>query len=586
MFDLLRSRPGTLPHGWPGRAGGASLLAALVLALGVSACDSGPQPIRIGEDRCAFCVMGIAEAVFAAELVTKKGRVYTFDSVECLAAFINTREGFEVGSLWVTDNQAPPALIDATTASFIRSDEIRSPMGLGLAAFASEAARDSVLGEHGGEALDWEAVRARVREAWPSGSPHGASHEADTIALQTRPGDRVVDASRPGTLAAAIAAAVPGDRIVVRPGTYTEPTLVIDKPLELVGQGYPVLDGENERQLIVIASDSVTIRGLTLRNVGTTFVEDRSAIRVEDVSFCRIEDNRIENAFFGIYLANAGDCLIAGNRIEAEATRESTSGNGIHLWYSKRITIRDNEIRGHRDGIYFEFAKESRVENNVSEENVRYGLHFMFSDSSTYRGNLFRDNGSGVAVMYTSNVDMRNNRFIDNWGPATFGLLLKDIRDSRIEGNRFERNTIGMYAEGSNRMQVERNDFIENGWAIKLMANSEDNRFTVNNFEANSFDVSTNSRLSYSEFEGNYWDEYQGYDLDRDGIGDVEFRPVRLFSLIVEQNEPSLILLRSFLVTLLDAAEAVIPALTPETLVDTRPSMQPFDNRTDRRGAG
>ncbi len=121
------------------------------------------------------------------------------------------------------------------------------------------------------------------------------------------------------------------------------------------------------------------------------------------------------------------------------------------------------------------------------------------------------------------------------------------------------------------------NDFTRNGWAIKLLANSENSRFTANNFEGNTFDVATNSRRAYSEFEGNWWSEYRGYDLDRDGVGDVPHRPVRLFSLLVERNEPSLILLRSFLVGLLDAAEAVIPALTPATLTDRSPLMEPVE---------
>ena len=564
-----------------------TLLVAAALAAVLAGCEPGPQPIRVGEDRCAFCLMGIAEAPFAGELVTRRGRIHTFDSVECLAAYVNGRvEESEIASAWVTDFTSSPALIDATAAAYLRSDGVRSPMGLGLAAFASTAARDSVQRELGGDVLDWQGVRAAVREAWPDGTPHMGRHGGAAGTAEVDAGGRVVDAMRPGALAEAIVAAAPGERIVVRPGHYREPTLVIEKPVELVGQGYPVLDGEGKRPLIVIRSDGVTIRGLTLRDPGRSNVEDRAAIRVERARNCRIEGNRIEKGYFGIYLASVADCLISGNRIESDATRESTSGNGIHVWYSRGVTIRNNVIRGHRDGLYFEFAKDVRVEDNVSEGNVRYGLHFMFSDSSTYRRNLFRANGAGVAVMYTAHVDMEDNRFLDNWGPATFGLLLKDIRDSRIAGNRFERNTVGIHAEGSDRMRVERNAFHENGWAVKLMANSEDNRFEANDFSANSFDVSTNSRQSYSEFAGNYWDEYRGYDLDRDGRGDVAYRPVRLFSLVVEQNEPALILLRSFLVSLLDAAEAVIPALTPETLVDAHPRMRPVTAAANGGGGG
>lgn len=375
------------------------------------------------------------------------------------------------------------------------------------------------------------------------------------------------------TVGDAVAAAQPHDVILIRHGVYREPTILIERPLTLQGEAGSVIDGEEQRQLVRVEADSVTIRGLTLRNVGTSYMEDRAAITVEDASHCVIEGNRIENAFFGIYLANAGWCRIEDNVLVARTTRETAAGNGIHLWYSKEVLIRGNDVRGHRDGIYFEFVEDSRVERNHAEGNLRYGLHFMFSDRCEYRDNVFRANHAGIAVMYTRNVVMEDNRFEDNRGPAAFGLLLKDITDSRVARNRFTRNTVGIMAEGMNRTELERNVFSANGWAIKLMANSEDNTFFANDFDGNAFDVSTNSRQNFSTFRNNWWDRYGGYDLDRDGYGDVPFRPVRLFSLIVERNAPSLVLLRSLFVTLLDAAERVAPVLTPATLVDERPRM-------------
>ena len=107
-----------------------------------------------------------------------------------------------------------------------------------------------------------------------------------------------------------------------------------------------------------------------------------------------------------------------------------------------------------------------------------------------------------------------------------------------------------------------------------IMVRTEAGRFAANEFVGNTFDVSSNSRSNSTVFDGNYWSDYQGYDLDRDGIGDVPHRPVRLFSLLVEDNEPTLILLRSLFVGLLDTAERVLPSLTPETLADARPSMR------------
>ena len=564
----------------------------------IAGCVSGePRPIRVGEDRCDRCLMGIAEERFAAELITRTGKVHTFDSIECLAGFVaNDSQADRAKSVWVTDYEGPPRLLDATKAFYIRSDSIHSPMGAGIAAYANRATRDAALEMLGsGEALGWDGVVRTVNALWPGGSPH-ASGRTDAQGRNEHAartgGD--MDAGRSGaprmsgsfSITAAIAGAQPGARIVVPAGLYREPTLVIDKPLELVAGGEVILDGQGEHGLMLVTSDDVAIRGFTLRNTGTSFVEDRAAIRIENARRCTIEENTIEDGFFAIYLASAADCVVRGNTLVASEARETSSGNGIHLWYSRDVTIDGNDIRGYRDGIYFEFVKSSRVIGNRSERNLRYGLHFMFSDSCTYEDNLFRANGAGVAVMYARAVEMTGNRFEDNWGTAAFGLLLKDIRDSRIEGNTFDRNSIALYAEASNRLEVRGNAFRRNGWAVKLLANSENSRFTANDFEGNTFDVATNSRRTYSTFEGNWWSEYRGYDLNRDGIGDVAHRPVRLFSLLVERNEPSLILLRSFLVGLLDAAESVLPALTPETLQDERPLMNPATpERTAQRAA-
>jgi nitrous oxidase accessory protein len=153
--------------------------------------------------------------------------------------------------------------------------------------------------------------------------------------------------------------------------------------------------------------------------------------------------------------------------------------------------------------------------------------------------------------------------------------LLKEIKDSRVRGNLLSGNTVGIYAEASDRNLVEDNQFLRNGWAVRLMADATDNTFRRNRFEGNTFDVATNSSLGGSRtFAENYWDNYAGYDLDRDGFGDVPYRPVRLFAVLVEQSEPSIILLRSFFLDLLDLAERVAPVITPERLMDERPLMR------------
>jgi len=376
------------------------------------------------------------------------------------------------------------------------------------------------------------------------------------------------------TVTAALAQARAGDTVVVTAGVYREPRIIVTVPVTILGQGEAVLDGSGAHEVLTVRADDVTVRGLTIRNVGASYTEDRAGIRLDGVRRCVIADNQLTNTFFGIYAARASDCLVSGNRIEGHGTRQTAAGNAIHLFYSEGFTVAGNRIHGHRDGIYLEFARRAMILDNESRGNLRYGLHFMYSDSCEYRRNVFATNASGVAVMYSGHVTMADNRFEDNWGSAAYGLLLKEIKDSRIERNLLARNTVGLFAEGADRLVVEGNQFLRNGWALRLMADATDNSFRHNRFEGNTFDVATNSRVSSpSSFAENYWDAYTGYDLDHDGFGDVPFRPVRLFSVLVEQNEPMLILLRSFFLDLLEAAERIVPVLTPAALMDSRPMM-------------
>jgi nitrous oxidase accessory protein len=376
------------------------------------------------------------------------------------------------------------------------------------------------------------------------------------------------------TIASGVSLVRRGGLVIVKRGVYLEHGIRINRPMAVVGEGGPVIDGEGKGEIILVNADSVTLSGLHLKRVGVSYTQDRAAIRVSNASGCDISGNRIDEALYGIYLAKVNDCRIERNVMTASGKTESTSGNGIHLWTARGIRIAGNTVRGYRDGIYFEFVHDTEVLRNVSEGNIRYGLHFMYSDDCSYTGNTFRRNGSGVAVMYTNRVHMTANRFEDNWGSAAYGLLLKEINDSRLEKNVFVNNTAGLIADGANRIQATANVFERNGWAVKVEGSTVDGRFRSNIFLRNTFDVTTNSRDPSSEFEGNYWDEYRGYDLDRDGIGDVPHAPVRLFAVIVERSPQAIVLLRSALVALLDAAERAMPVLTPRLLVDPKPAMR------------
>src|SRR5690606_10920942 len=213
------------------------------------------------------------------------------------------------------------------------------------------------------------------------------------------------------------------------------------------------------------------------------------------------------------------------------------------------------------------FSDQIEILDNLSTKNIRYGLHFMFSNNNTYERNTFENINAGVAVMFSKHIRMTDNVFRKNWGPTSFGLLLKEINDARLEGNRFEENTVGISVEGTNRIDYIGNDFSNNGWAVRVRGACYENRFLGNNFLYNSFDVSYNSKLNDNVFEGNFWSEYTGYDLDRNGIGDVPYRPVKLFSYIVNRSPVTMVLLRSLFMDIIDFSEKVSPVFTPDNLI-------------------
>lgn len=372
----------------------------------------------------------------------------------------------------------------------------------------------------------------------------------------------------------AINLAKDGDTVLVEAGTYHEKNLIIRKRIVLKGLSIPVLDGENKYEVISIKANGVVIDGFRIIHSGRSSMVDMGGIKIYDSRDVVIKNNILEDTFFGIYTQFGKNCSITNNQLTSYSLEEQQSGNGIHCWKSDSMHITGNTISGHRDGIYFEFVTHSDINKNLSYRNIRYGLHFMFSHNDNYRNNTFRNNGAGVAVMYSHGVKMYANLFEENWGDAAYGLLLKEISDSHIEGNTFIRNTSGIYMEGASRIQLLNNQFKNNGWGMKIQASCMDIEVTRNNFIGNTFDVSTNGSLVLNTFDHNYWDKYEGYDLNKDKIGDIPYRPVSMYSMIVEKYPPAMLLFRSFITSLLDKTEKVLPSIIPEALKDNKPMMK------------
>jgi nitrous oxidase accessory protein len=385
----------------------------------------------------------------------------------------------------------------------------------------------------------------------------------------------VAPKSKVATLKAAVSNASNGDTIIVKKGIYPSYNTIINKQLTILGEGLPVLDAQFKEEVLTITANHVKIDGFIIRNSKTGDLRDYAGLRVFQAKYITISNNQFENNFFGIYLSDSHHVKVTNNKLSGTFNYRK-SGNGIQAWKSDSIEIAKNYVTGHRDGIYFEFVQHSKVFKNHSEKNMRYGLHFMFSNDNAFLYNIFKTNQAGIAVMYSKRVKMLHNQFSENWGSSIYGLLLKEILDSHIAYNTFYKNTSAIFMESCNRNNITKNSFLNNGWAIRILSNCEANTFSINNFKGNSFDVTTNGELLENKLSNNYWDKYEGYDLNKDGKGDVPYHPISLYAQIIERVPQSVILMRSFIVNLLDKVERSIPSITPLSVKDDSPQMKPW----------
>src|SRR5690606_34485656 len=204
----------------------------------------------------------------------------------------------------------------------------------------------------------------------------------------------------------AIENAEAGSTILIKNGIYKEHDIAITKTLNIMGEKNAIIDGQKKGEIIRVMADNVTIDGLTLANVGTSFTTDYAALRVVKSENFLLQNLILKKLFFGIYLEKSNNGKVLNNTIIGDAVNEYNSGNGIQLWYSKNIEVAGNTVRKVRDGMYLEFSDEINIHHNKSFDNLRYGLHFMFSNNDVYSHNIFENNGAGVAVMFSKFIKM------------------------------------------------------------------------------------------------------------------------------------------------------------------------------------
>lgn len=340
----------------------------------------------------------------------------------------------------------------------------------------------------------------------------------------------------PGDLQARIAAAQPGATLTVPAGVYAAP-ITIDRPLTLIGQDLPVIQGDGSGDVVVITAPDVTLRGFVVRGTGDSLDREDTGIKVQ-APHVALEANTIEDALFGIYLEQAADGIIRNNTIKGMDLPISRRGDGIKIWYSPRTLVEGNVLRDTRDAILW-YSPESVVRNNDFADG-RYGLHMMQSDHHVIEDNVFRNNSVGVYVMYGTGFTLRRNLIAGNRGPSGYGIGLKEASDVLLAGNRIVNNRVGVYSDASplrpeTDVTYDNNLIAYNEIGLEMLPNTQANRLHDNIFLDNGeqINVAGGGDLMRNAWSvggrGNYWSDYAGYDADGDRVGDLPYTSRSLF---------------------------------------------------------
>ena len=390
-----------------------------------------------------------------------------------------------------------------------------------------------------------------------------------------------VERSQASSIQSAINSALDGDVIRVEPGTYVG-NLVIKKRISLEGVGAPTLRGDAGGSVITILADGCTVRGFIIEHSGGDLTREDSGVLLKSSNNI-IEDNELRDILYGIYLFASHSNTLRRNRIHGRPElEEGDRGAGLHLWNSPDNIIEDNTISETRDGLYVQSCNGNQMRRN-HVTNVRYGLHYMFSDANVFEDNFFSNNVAGAAIMYSNHIEFRRNAFVHNRGFSSFGILFQECNQLEAEDNYVVDNATGIFMEALRQTTFRRNTIANNDVAIQMFSSSAGNLFTENNFIDNLSPLqligrNTNTRWSENG-RGNFWSDYDGYDLNDDGRGDVAQTIQNVFEYL-EGNYPRLrIYLDSPAATAMAVAEKSFPILRGSGEFDDAPLMKPITLR-------
>ncbi|HSF62896.1 MAG TPA: nitrous oxide reductase family maturation protein NosD [Paracoccaceae bacterium] len=376
----------------------------------------------------------------------------------------------------------------------------------------------------------------------------------------------------PGTLAQAIAAAGPGDTLMLEPGLHAGP-VTIDRALTLDGQGAATLDGGGQGTVVTVTAADVTLRGLIVQGSGDSHPDLDSGIKLtRTAARVLVEGNTVTGNLHGIDVHGAQDSVVRGNTITGRRDdRMNSRGNGVYVWNAPGTVVEGNTIRFGRDGIFANASKENTFRGNLMRD-LRFAVHYMYTHRSEVSGNVSVGNHLGFAIMYSDRVVVRDNASLND---RSHGVMLNFANNSDVTGNLVrggpEKCT---FIYNAHRNLIVGNRFQGCDIGIHFTAGSERNTLTGNAFVGNRTQVKyVGTRHVEWSFEGrgNFWSDHPAFDLNGDGIADSVFRPNDLMDHILWSQPAAALLLGAPAVQLIRWSQASFPATLPGGVLDSHP---------------
>ena len=389
-----------------------------------------------------------------------------------------------------------------------------------------------------------------------------------------------VHAVAPGApLERALAVAAPGDTLRLARGTWAG-GVTIDRPVTLLGDGDAVIDGGGRGTVITVKAPRVVLEGLVLRSSGLSLSAEDAVVTILADSV-RVERCRIEKALFGVYLRKARGCVVRDNDIAGHPELDvARRGDLVRAWYSAGTRIENNRLRRGRDLIVW-FSDGSVVRGNTVTD-ARYGVHLMYDNDCVIERNRLLRNSVGIYLMYSRRLQVKYNTVAYNRGANGFGIGVKDVDDSNVQGNLIVDNRVGVFVDNSPRdidshMEYADDIIAWNDQGMRLAASVERTRVRGCAFRDNYEDVAVPGGVFAPKVDwyGNAWSRYNGYDADGDGVGDLPYRSQRFFENVIARNPRLRLFVYSPAMQALDLAARIFPVMQPEPkLTDPAPRMR------------